>query len=195
MSYVKVFSDTLSGCAERIWKNSCRTTVLEPGSSIFNFICRVCCSILSSGWRGWWKLLGVWKSWCKVTHYTNVALLIIISLPDRQTLWIQGIFFSVLLLLMITNIYPVECFGYDYHHSTGSSLIRFCPDCALRVPSSMGSTLDCIAFETWFCVCLINFHHLTSIDQPFQLHSHCPTCFGVQHDKCYWFHLCVRSSW
>ena len=69
-----------------------------------------------------------------------------------------------------------------------------CPDCALRVPSSMGSTLDCIASEAWFCVCLINFHHLTSIDQPFQLHSHCPTCFGVQHDKCYWFHLCVRSS-
>ena len=69
-----------------------------------------------------------------------------------------------------------------------------CPDCTLRVPSSMGSTLNCIALETWLCVCSIIFHHLTSIDQPFQLHSHCPTCFGVQHDKCYWFHLCVRLS-
>ena len=35
-----------------------------------------------------------------------------------------------------------------------------CPDCALRVPSSMGSTLDCVALETWFCVRSINFHHL-----------------------------------
>lgn len=69
-----------------------------------------------------------------------------------------------------------------------------CPDCALCVPSSMGSTLDCIALETWICVCSINSHFLTSIDKPFQLHSHRPTCPGVQHDKCYWLHLCVRSS-
>jgi hypothetical protein len=31
----------------------------------------------------------------------------------------------------------------------------------------MGSTPDCIALETWLCVCSINFHHLTSINQPF----------------------------
>ena len=82
-----------------------------------------CCSNLSSGWRRWWELLGVWKSWCKVTHYTNIALLIIISLPDQQTLWIQGIFFSVPLLHVITNISSIECFGYDHHRSTGSFLI------------------------------------------------------------------------
>ena len=60
-------------------------------------------------------------------------LLIIISLPDRQTLWIQGIFFNVPLLHLITNISPIECFGYDHHRSTGSILIPFSVQIALYV--------------------------------------------------------------
>ena len=34
---------------------------------------------------------------------------------------------------MITNISPIECFGYDHHRSTGSSLIRFSVQIALYV--------------------------------------------------------------
>ena len=120
-----LFWYSLSGSAERIWKNTCRTTVLEPGSSIFIFICPVCCSNLSSGWRGWWELLGIWKSWCKMTHYTNVLLLIIISLPDRQTLWIQGIFFSASLFACDNKYISYRMFWvWHRRRLTGSSLIR-----------------------------------------------------------------------
>ena len=36
-------------------------------------------------------------------------------------------------LLVIINISPVECFGYDHHRSTGSTLIRFSVQIALYV--------------------------------------------------------------
>lgn len=58
----------------------------------------------------------------------------------------------------------------------------------------MGSTLDCIALETWLCVRSINFPRLPITDQTFQFHSHRYSCFGVQRDKCYWFHLRVRLT-
>jgi hypothetical protein len=44
------------------------------------------------------------------------------------------VYFSALpLLLVITNISPVECFGYNHRRSTSSSLIRFSVQIALYV--------------------------------------------------------------
>ena len=61
------------------------------------------------------------------------------------------------------------CFSYRMFWVRPSSLDRFifdlflCPDCALCVPSFMGSTLDCIALETRFCVCTINLQCLQTL--------------------------------
>jgi hypothetical protein len=168
---------------------------LEPGSSIFIFIrvvfvVQTCLQVDEDGESYW-----VFES--RDVRLPVILLSRCLLFSAFQTGKPCGfkVFFSASLFACDNKYLSCRMFWVR-----PSSFDRFifdpfsCPDCALPVPYSMGSTLDCIALETWFCVRSINFHHLTSIDQPFQLHSHCPTCFGVQRDKCYWFHLCVRSS-
>ena len=78
----------------------------------------------------------------------------------------------------------------------GPLLIRFFVQIALYVfPLLWAALLVVSLLKLGFASVRSAAHHLTSTDRPFQLHSYRRSCFGVQRDKRYRFHIRVGLSY